>query len=89
MRHGDASWQRSWWPQGNSNWSWTVNDTNIEVPSLRVEQAADFLGLSKGTLDQWRHECRGPTYFKVGGQVRYRKADLLAFIKIYTTSDQA
>jgi excisionase family DNA binding protein len=64
-------------------------DDELEVPSLRVEQAADFLGLGKGTLDQWRHECRGPTYFKIGGQVRYRKSDLLAFIKIYVSRDQA
>ncbi len=61
---------------------------DFEVPTLTVKQAADFLRLSKGTLDQWRHEGRGPAYFKVGGQIRYRRSDLVAFIERHTTRDQ-
>lgn len=44
---------------------------------LNTEQAADYLGLESHTLEVWRCTGRyGLPFFKVGGCVRYRKADL-------------
>ena len=57
-----------------------MNSVN-DIPNLTTRQAAQVLAVSKGTLDQWRHHGKGPTYFRVGGLVRYRKEDLLDFIE--------
>lgn len=44
---------------------------------LTVEQTAAFLKLTARTLDIWRSTGRhGLPYIKVGGAVRYRRADL-------------
>jgi hypothetical protein len=47
-------------------------------------QTAAFLGVRRGTLAMWRRERRYPlAYVKVGGAVRYARADVLAFGKVY------
>ena len=38
---------------------------------LTTTQAADFLGISKRTLDGMRLSGRGPAYVKLGSLVRY------------------
>ena len=38
---------------------------------LRPEQAAEYLGLVSGTLENWRGRRQGPDWIKVGGAVRY------------------
>ena len=42
--------------------------------------AAEFLGLSKKTLDGWRVSGRGPRYYKMG-RVLYAEKDLLDWLK--------
>jgi len=45
-------------------------------------KAADFLGVSKETLAVWRCTKRYPLpYVKVGRLVKYREADLTAFVE--------
>jgi len=44
---------------------------------LTTQQAAEFLGVSPGSLEVWRCTKRyGIPYLKVGSRVRYRRADL-------------
>ena len=43
---------------------------------LTTTQAADFLGISKRTLDGMRLSGRGPAYVKVGSLVRYPATEL-------------
>ncbi len=51
------------------------------VELLDESEAAQFLGLSPGTLSVWRTTKRYPLkYIKVGRLVRYRKGDLNSFI---------
>ena len=45
-----------------------------------TREAAALLGLSHRTLQRWRYERRGPRHYRVGGAVRYRRGDLLAFL---------
>lgn len=40
------------------------------------KMAAEYLGLSVQTLRNWRCQCRGPTYLKMGRSVRYQLEDL-------------
>lgn len=46
---------------------------------LSVEEAADFTGLSKVLLDQWRATGGGPAYHKMGRRVLYSVTDLKNF----------
>jgi excisionase family DNA binding protein len=49
------------------------------------KQAADYLGVSVGTLEVWRSTKRYPLpYVKVGRLVKYRQADLDAFLESRT-----
>lgn len=49
---------------------------------MTTEQAAAYLALKPATLQVWRSTNRKKlTYVKVGGQVRYRRQDLDAFIE--------
>jgi hypothetical protein len=46
-----------------------------------IEGAADFLGVSRQTLDVWRMHREGPTFIRVGKQrIMYALADLRAFM---------
>lgn len=39
---------------------------------MTAQEVADVLGLSIGTLANWRSLGMGPAYVKLGGRVRYR-----------------
>jgi hypothetical protein len=47
---------------------------------MRPAAASQYVDTSERTLEQWRYLGRGPAYVKVGKAVRYRKADLDAWI---------
>lgn len=54
-----------------------------DIPRLSVKPstAAEMLGLSRGTLANWRVEGRGPRYIKSGKHVLYRVCDLEAWLE--------
>lgn len=43
---------------------------------LDTKEAADFLKVSSGTLENWRIRNEGPEYLKPKGKVYYRLSDL-------------
>lgn len=48
---------------------------------MKPEQAAEYLQITPSTLSVWRSTNRRQlAYVKIGGQVRYRRADLDRFI---------
>ncbi len=47
---------------------------------LRVREAADYLGLSSRTLEDWRWRRKGPKYVKLGRAIAYRLVDLEAWL---------
>ncbi|MFZ5564615.1 MAG: helix-turn-helix transcriptional regulator [Thermodesulfobacteriota bacterium] len=47
---------------------------------LTTVEAAEFLRIKPNTVEVWRTQGRGPRFVKLGGAVRYRTADLEAFI---------
>jgi predicted DNA-binding transcriptional regulator AlpA len=58
-------------------------EATLSAPSkeyLDVPQTAEFMGMSKVTLDLWRSKGGGPDYHKVGRKVLYSVADLRAFM---------
>ncbi|HEU0162620.1 MAG TPA: helix-turn-helix domain-containing protein [Rhizomicrobium sp.] len=47
---------------------------------LTTTEAADLMGISPRTLEDWRWKGIGPAFFKLGPRlVRYRLADVEAF----------
>ena len=48
---------------------------------LDTPEAANYLGLQSSTLEAWRCRGGGPAFVKLGRLVRYRHADLDAFIE--------
>jgi len=44
---------------------------------LTPNDVAEILGVSVGTLAQWRHRGHGPRFYSLTGQaVRYRRSDV-------------
>lgn len=63
----------------------TSTTTKAAVELLDEKQAAAFLQVTPGTLQVWRSTGRyALAYVKVGRKVRYRFADLLAWIDLRT-----
>lgn len=59
----------------------TLEVNRVEGYALNTEQAAEFTGLSKKTLANWRSQGRGPRYVKLSPSlVVYRLSDLREFI---------
>ncbi len=48
---------------------------------LSNREAADYLGLKAATLNKWRCHGDGPPFIKVGRLIRYRRADLDAYLR--------
>lgn len=53
---------------------------NYTDPVLTTSEAADYLRVSERTLIRWRVHRRGPMWTYAGRQVRYRRADLDAYL---------
>ncbi len=43
-------------------------------------ELAEQLGVSRSTLQSWRYTGKGPRYLKLGRLIRYRNADVAAFL---------
>lgn len=53
-----------------------------DLPDIcRPWQVAAAMGISLGTLASWRHAGNGPKYLKCNRLVRYRRDDVVAFLK--------
>ena len=57
-----------------------TSSTSIET-LMTTEQLAEFLQVPLATLYQWRHKGTGPKGMKVGKHVRYRRADVEAWLE--------
>jgi predicted DNA-binding transcriptional regulator AlpA len=51
-----------------------------DIKLLNERQAAAFLGIAVDTIRHWRLKKRGPVCIRLGGAIRYRMADLMAYI---------
>lgn len=85
-RPGAARDEQAWEPRGRSP---AVSATAPYDPLLTIEQVADWLGVPKGTLYQWRSRHQGPRAIKVGGGLRYRRNEVDAYLDRHTDSRSA
>ncbi|WHT20947.1 helix-turn-helix domain-containing protein [Crossiella sp. CA-258035] len=51
------------------------------APLIDTNAAAVYLDLEPDTLKHWRSARKGPSYVRIGGSVKYRIADLDAWIE--------
>lgn len=55
---------------------------NRDLPELATRaEVAEYANLSIATLARWAGEGKGPQARKLGGAVRYRREDVLAWIE--------
>ncbi|MEV4270587.1 MULTISPECIES: helix-turn-helix transcriptional regulator [Micromonospora] len=52
-----------------------------------LAEVAEYLGVSPQTLYNWRHKGIGPKSRKVGGLVKYRLADVDAWLESRSRGD--
>jgi excisionase family DNA binding protein len=48
---------------------------------VNTREAAEYLGCSPKTLQNWRSSGKGPRFVRIGGKIAYDFADLDAFIR--------
>jgi excisionase family DNA binding protein len=51
---------------------------------LNRRQLADYLGVTPQALSQMAHRGSGPKYLRIGRSVRYRRADVEAWLSAHT-----
>jgi predicted DNA-binding transcriptional regulator AlpA len=51
------------------------------VPPLRTNDLVALFGIPEPTWRGWRHEGRGPRYYKLGGIVMYDQSDIQAWLE--------
>ena len=63
----------------------------VVVAVLTTPEAAAYLNVQPSTLEQWRWNGRGPDFVKLGRSVRYRQADLEAFLgaRVFSSTTEA
>ena len=59
------------------------------APLLSSADVAELLDVSERTLEFWRYARKGPAYLKVGKRVRYRPADVEAYLEANRQSAEA
>lgn len=55
--------------------------TDTEAALMTTEQVSGELGIPVGTLRYYRSSGTGPASFRLAGRVRYRRADVLAWVE--------
>ena len=59
---------------------WKLMESN-ETSALSLQQASCYLGVSQAALRTWKREGKGPTFFRAGKLLKFRKCDLDAWIE--------
>jgi len=54
---------------------------------LSIPELADYLGVPRATIYQWRHHHRGPTGYRIGRHVRYRPEDIAYWLQAQRDPD--
>lgn len=56
---------------------------------LDEQQVCAVLKIARSTIQQWRQRGEGPPYVKLGFRVRYRRADLDAWLAARTVRPES
>ena len=54
-----------------------ILEKNFDISNtIEVDELADRWGVSKKTIDNRRYRGQGPSYFKIGGKIKYDLDDV-------------
>ena len=54
-----------------------ILEKNFDISNtIEVDEHADRWGVSKKTIDNRRYRGQGPSYFKIGGKIKYDLDDV-------------
>jgi predicted DNA-binding transcriptional regulator AlpA len=53
----------------------------VIVELLTTDKAAEYIGVTKKTMEWWRFTGAGPDFVKMSRLVRYRKKDIDAWVE--------
>lgn len=72
----------------------TPPPTTLDAPAIGSDLTDEValavrLGVSRSTLQTWRYAGRGPRFIKLGRLVRYRNADVDAYLQAHTRGNAA
>ena len=67
----------------------TLEVSDIGTDLIDEVDLAVRLGVSRSTLQSWRYAGRGPRFIKLGRLVRYRNADVDAYLRAQTRGKAA
>jgi len=56
---------------------------------LSLEEASRYLNVSPAAIRTWKREGKAPAYFRAGKLLRFRKADLDAWIRLRLVCPQS
>ncbi len=56
---------------------------------LKPREVARLLNISPRTLEKWRFESRGPSYFQVEGGIRYSRREIAAYVELHRVRHQS
>ena len=57
-----------------------MSEERLKPYAVNEREAARLLSVSAAALRRWRREKRGPQFFRVERLIRYRTADLEAYL---------
>ncbi len=57
------------------------------APLLTTDELAEYLGVPRATIYRWRYDGTGPKAYRIGRHLRYRRADVEAFIESHIAED--
>jgi predicted site-specific integrase-resolvase len=52
-----------------------------DLVELTEKQAGKLAGVVPLTMNKWRYRGKGPVYYRVGGKIRYKRSDVLAWLE--------
>jgi excisionase family DNA binding protein len=73
------------WPREGFATKWTVRQEKLIVENveklLTISEVAEMLGVPVATLYGWRYRGEGPSGYRIGRHVRYRRAKVEAWLE--------
>jgi hypothetical protein len=61
--------------------NWRMMETASDGNSFSLQQASAYIGVSQAALRTWKRVGKGPTFFRAGKLLKYRKCDLDTWIE--------
>jgi excisionase family DNA binding protein len=69
-------------------WCPTTKEKALNEKLLTIREVSELLGIPVGTIYQWRYSGTGPKAARMGRHLRYRPADVEAWVEGLVGADR-